>query len=135
MARANIKPAFQAEYIEGNFWRTIMAIEEDVRIITNATGEKKIITRRLVPKREEFGAGYMLYFPQGHSIFVAEDDKEQLHRLGVLDDPLLVDMESGEPVPMDYNLTPKEIVERKTKNRPRPPGAQVETYVEENIDA
>jgi hypothetical protein len=53
----------------------------------------------------------------------------------VLSDPKLVDMESGETVPLDYNLTPKEIVERKTKNRPRPPGAMVETYVEENTDA
>jgi hypothetical protein len=135
MPRTDIKPAFQAEYITGNFWRMIMAIEEDVRIITNATGEKKIITRKLVPKREEFPDGYMVYFPQGHSIFIAADDKEQLHRVGVLSDPRLVDMESGEDVPQDYNLSPKEIVERRTKNRPRPPGAMVETYVEENTDA
>ena len=134
MPVSNIKPAYQAEYITGNFWRMTMAIEEDVRIITNATGEKKIITRKLVPKRETFPDGYMLYFPQGHSIFVAADDKDQLHRLGVLEDPSLVDMSSGEAVPEDYSLTPKEIVERKTRNRPRPPGAMTETY-EENSDA
>jgi hypothetical protein len=131
----NIKPAFQAEYITGSFWRMVMDIEEDVRIITTGTGEKKIITRKLVPRREEFGSGYMLYFPQGHSIFVAEDDKEQLHRLGVLDDPRLVDMDSGEVLPDDYNLSPKEIVERKTRNRPRPPGATIDTTVQENLDA
>ena len=135
MPRMDIKPAFQAEYITGNFWRMTMAIEEDVRIITNATGEKKIITRKLVPKREEFGDGYMVYFPQGHSIFIAADDKEQLHRVGVLSDPRMVDMESGEEVPSDYALTPKEIVERRSKNRPRPPGAMIDNTVQENLDA
>jgi len=135
MAQPNIKPEYQAEYISGNFWRMVMAIEEDVRIITNATGEKKIITRTLVPKREEFKDGYMLYFPQGHSIFIAADDKEQLHRLGVLSDPRLVDMSSGEAVPEEYNLTNKELVERKTRNRPRPPGAMIETETQENLDA
>jgi hypothetical protein len=120
MAATDIKPAFQAEYIKGDFWRMVMHIEEDVRNV-GALGNKQIITRRLVPKKETFGAGYMVYFPQGHSIFVAEDDKDQLHRLGVLRDPALVDMESGELVPENYNLTPKEIVERKEANRPRSP--------------
>lgn len=123
-AQRNIKPMYQAEYIEGKFWRTVIDIVEDVKIITSNTGEKKIVTRKLVPRKEEFGAGYMLYFPQGHSMFIPEDDKEQLTRLGVLDaDPALVDMETGEQVPADFSLTPKEIVARKTQNRPRPPGA------------
>ena len=119
----NVKPAYQVEYVEGTFHRTVMAIEEDVRTISNTGGERKIITRKLVPKREEFKDGYMLYFPQGHSLFIAGDDREQLERLGVLDAAPRVDMESGEQVPDDYHLTPKEIVQRKTQNRPRPPGA------------
>jgi hypothetical protein len=119
----NIKPTFQVEYLEGTFFRTVMAIEEEVRTLTNASGERKIITRRLVPRREEFHDGYMLWFPQGHSLFIAGDDREQLERLGVLDTVPRVDMESGEKVPEDFHLTPKEIVQRKTQNRPRPPGA------------
>lgn len=118
----NVKPAFQAEYVEGAFKRTVIDIVEDVKVVNGHNGERKIITRKLVPKVETFPAGYMLYFPQGHSIFVAADDKPQLERLGVLDVAPRVDMESGEEVPDDFHLSPKEIVQRKTQNRPRPPG-------------
>lgn len=121
----NVKPAFQVEYLEGTFYRTVMVIEEDVRTISNSGGERKIVTRKLVPRKEEFKDAYMLWFPQGHSIFIAGDDREQLERLGVLDAVPRVDMESGEQVPEDFHLTPKEIVQRKTQNRPRPPGAVV----------
>jgi len=126
MAKPNIKPAFQAEYIEGNFVRTVMDITEDVKVLTTNNSEKKIITRKIVPRKENFKAGYMLYFPQGHSMFVAEDDREQLERLGVLDIVPNIDMESGESVPDDFSLTPKEIVARKTQNRPRPPSANAQ---------
>lgn len=115
----NVKPAFQVEYLEGTFYRTVMVIEEDVRTISNNGGERKIITRRLVPKKEEFKDAYMLWFPQGHSMFIAGDDREQLERIGVLDAVPRVDMESGEQVPDDFHLSPKEIVQRKTQNRPR----------------
>jgi len=112
--------------VTGNFTRTIIDIIEDVRIVNGHNGERKIITRKLQPREEEFKGGYLVYFPQGHSIFVAEDDREQLMRIGVLDDPRLVDMETGEDVPDDYALSPKEIVARKTHNRPRAPGQHVE---------
>lgn len=119
MPALNIKPAFQAEKITGNFKRTIMHIAEDVRMI-GPLKDKSIITRTMKPVVEEFTEAYMIYFPQGHSILVAADDTEQLMRIGVLDDPKMVDMESGEVVPDDYNLMPKEIVQRKEHNRPRP---------------
>ena len=41
----------------------------------------------------------MIYFPQGHSMFVAADDEDQLRRIGVLEQPRLVDMNTGEEVP------------------------------------
>ena len=75
----DFKPAFQAEKIHGNFTRMVMHIEEDVRNI-GPLGNKQVITRKLVPKREEFKEGYMVYFPQGHSMFVAADDEVELHR-------------------------------------------------------
>jgi hypothetical protein len=115
----DFKPAFQVEKVSGNFRRTIMHIEEDVREV-GPLKNKQIIARKLVPKVEEFHDGYMIYFPQGHSLFVAADDTEQLQRIGVLDTPSLVDMNSGEVIPAGYNLTPKEVVENKQRNRPRP---------------
>lgn len=114
----DFKPAFQAEKVTGKFHRMVMHIEEDVRNV-GPLGNKQVITRKLVPKLEEFAEGYMVYFPQGHSMFVAADDEEQLRRIGVLEQPRLVDMNSGEEVPMDMALSPKEIVERKQFNRPR----------------
>lgn len=119
MPQLNIKPAFQAEKITGNFKRTVMVIEEDVRMI-GPLKDKSVITRTMKPVIQEYNEAYMIYFPQGHSIMVAADDTEQLMRIGVLDDPKMVDMETGEEVPANYNLTPKEIVQRSERNRPRP---------------
>ncbi len=118
MPPMDYKPAFQAERVVGKHWRMVMHIEEDVRKV-GPLQNKEVITRKLVPKKEEFEDGYMIYFPQGHSLFVAADDEEQLRRIGVLETPKLVDMNSGEEVPNDMALTPKEIVERKQFNRPR----------------
>jgi hypothetical protein len=115
----DFKPAFQVEKVSGNFKRTVMHIEEDVREV-GPLKNKQIIARKLVPKLEEFHDGYMIYFPQGHSILVAADDVDQLQRIGVTDQPPLVDMNSGEVIPATYNLSPKEMVENKQRNRPRP---------------
>jgi len=111
MAEVDIKPAFQAEKITGNFTRTVIHIQEDVRQV-GALKDKAIITRKMVPVVEEFTEGYMVYFPQKHSVFIAADDTEQLRRVGILEAPPLVDMASGEVVPQDYNLSPKELVQR-----------------------
>lgn len=115
------KPAFQVEKVTGKFTRMTTRFAEDIKVITNAAGvERKVITRRMVHEPEHFDEGYMVYMPQGHSIFVAVDDEEQINRLGLLGHPVIVDMNSGEVVPDDYNLSPKEIVDRKQRNRPRP---------------
>jgi hypothetical protein len=95
-----------------------MHIEEDIRDV-GPLKNKQIIARKLVRKVEEFTEGYMIYFPQGHSIFVAADDEEQLNRIGVFGTPQTVDMNSGEIVPENFAMTPKEIVENKQRNRPR----------------
>lgn len=114
------KPEFQSERVTGKFRRQVTDITEDVKIVNGANGERKIITRKMAQRWEEFSDGYFVYFPQGHSIFVAADDVEQLQRIGVLQEPRMVDMETGEVIPDHYSLSPKEIVERKTRNRPRP---------------
>jgi hypothetical protein len=118
MSGTNIKPAFQAELVKGRFSRVVTKVHEDVRKV--GALNKEIITRTMVQEREEFDEGYMIYCPQGHSIFVPADDVAQLERIGVFDPPPRIDMESGEVVPDHYDLSPKEIVERSTRNRPRP---------------
>jgi hypothetical protein len=121
MSAVDFKPTFQAEYVNGPFTRMVMHIEEEVRDV-GPLKNKQIISRKIVPKRDEFSGGYMIYFPQGHSMFVAEDDVAQLQRIGVMEEPPMVDMNSGELVPATFNMTPKEIVENKQRNRPRPNG-------------
>jgi len=110
----DFKPTFQCERVTGNFTRTVMHIEEDIREV-GPLKNKQIIARKLVPKEEVFHEGYMIYFPQGHSMFVAADDEEQLKRIGVLEEPRVVDMNTGDIIA----LSPKEIVQRKELNRPR----------------
>jgi hypothetical protein len=129
----DFKPTFQAEYVTGNFSRMVMHIEEEVRDV-GPLKNKQIISRRIVPKREEFTAGYMIYFPQGHSMFVAEDDVAQLQRIGVLEQPAMVDMNSGELVPATFHMTPKEIVANKERNRPRPTTGGLATLNGEGIE-
>jgi len=116
----DFKPAFQAEKVTGDFYRTVMHIEEEVREV-GPLKNKQIIARKLVPKQEVFHEGYMVYFPQGHSMFVAADDEQQLQRIGVLETPTIVDMVTGEVMPNDMaNMTPKEIVDAKTRAKYRP---------------
>lgn len=115
----DIQPEFEVEKVTGNFTRTITFLEETHHTRMVAGVERTMTTRKMVPKEDKFTEAYMIYYPQGHSLFVAADDEDQLMFLGVLRDPKKVDMESGEVVPDNYTLTPKEIVKRKENNRPR----------------
>ena len=67
-------------------------------------------------------------------MFIAADDEEQLQRVGVMEQPRLVDMNSGEEVPNDMALSPKEIVERKQHNRPRAQTGGLATLSGEEIE-
>ena len=115
----DLKPAFQAEKLEGEFTRTVMCIEEDIRKV-GPNQDKSLIIRKLVPRQEKYEGAYMIYFPQGHSMFVAADDVDQLQRIGVLEQPMMIDMNSGEVVPAQFTMSPKELVEAKTKAKYRP---------------
>jgi hypothetical protein len=127
------KPAFQAEKITGKFHRMVTHIIEDVRKV-GPNQDKSIITRKLQPVREEFDTAWMIYFPQGHSILVADDDTEQLMSIGVLEGPKMIDMNSGEEIPQNYNLTPKEVVEQsQRRSRPRTTGGLTQV-MEGNLD-
>lgn len=60
---------------------------------------------------------WQVYFPGGHSIRV--ESKEEMIRLGYMDPPPVVDMETGEEVQMVDTLSPKEIVRRQTQQSRR----------------
>jgi hypothetical protein len=62
---------------------------------------------------EEIKGGYMVYFAQGHSIYV--ETAEELARLGLSEDAKIVDMESGEVAP-DSVISLKARVASKTRN-------------------
>lgn len=66
----------------------------------------------------EMPGAYMVYFPSGHSVRI--ESKQEMIRLGYMDAPPIVDMETGEEVPMTDTLSPKEIVRRATANRRSP---------------
>jgi hypothetical protein len=115
----DIRAEFQVEEVHGRFKLPITTLERDVKTV-GFNNEKSITVNKMVHTTRTVEHGYMLYFPQGHSMFVAADDKEQLERLGVFTTPRQVDMNSGEVVPDDFGLSPKEIVARAERNRPRP---------------
>lgn len=115
----DIRPEFQVEEVHGHFKIPITKLERDVRTV-GFNNEKSITVNKMVHTTRTVEHGYMLYFPQKHSMFIPADDIEQLERLGVLQAPRHVDMNSGEFVPEDYALSPKELVARAEQNRPRP---------------
>lgn len=95
---AQVMPAFEVEKLEGTRTKTIL------------TPNKK--DGGFISKEIEVDAGYVVYFPRGHSIRVSE---QELNRLGLNQDPSLVDMESGEAIGPANRLSLKERVSRKTK--------------------
>ena len=86
MAR-NVKKAFEAHKLEGDFTRTVYDYEE----VKNAKG--KLVRQRTETKMTE-KAGYMVYFPNGSSIHVRSD--EEMERLGFDHEPDLIDLDTGE---------------------------------------
>lgn len=64
----------------------------------------------------EYDGGWMVYFPAGHSIRV--ETREEMIRLGFMEPPPVIDMETGEEVtPPGHTLSPKEMVKRATSQR------------------
>jgi hypothetical protein len=55
-----------------------------------------------------------VYFPGGHSVRI--ESEQEMYRLGYMDRPPMVDMETGEELPASaLPLTPKQLVQRATK--------------------
>jgi hypothetical protein len=76
------------------------------------------ITKGLVFSDEavEYPGAWVVYFPSGHSIRV--ESIEEMQRLGYMEPPPVIDMETGEEVMSSgHTLSPKEVVKRATAER------------------
>lgn len=93
----NVQPKFEVEVLEGKVERTMTSFEDGV----------------LKTKVVEEEAGYMVYFPQGHSIRVR--NYTELKRMGLHTAPGLVDMESGDEMQAPQVRSLKSQVESRTK--------------------
>ena len=105
MSRAmgmDLKPAFQ------------------VKDVSHRTVTSKVVRRDpklgLVYEDKEVQAGYMVFFPHGHSIHV---DKAELSRLHFTHDASIVDMKTGEVVPPVGEVSLEELSNRKTQKTRR----------------
>ena len=98
----NLKMAFEVEEVHNIILRKRVAHKEGKGLRFEDT-ETKLDT------------AYMVYMPAGHSILV--ETEAELIRLGFRAAPPVVDMETGEAVPITDTLSPKEIVKRSTQIR------------------
>jgi hypothetical protein len=75
------------------------------------------ITKGLVFSDEtvEIPEGWDVYFPSGHSVRI--ESRQEMIRLGYMDPPPMIDMETGEEIPTVDTYSPKEIVKRNTQPR------------------
>lgn len=96
MLGQDVKPEFEVEILEGT--------EKVIRSFYEKGVFKEV--EETVPK------GFMVYFPAGHSIRIRH--MVEMRRLGFDQAPNLIDMESGEAVPMS-NTSLKETSRRKTR--------------------
>ena len=94
----DIKPSFEIELLDGNEKVTRSFYEDGVYKQVEET----------VPR------GWNVYFPNGSGIRIRSS--EEMRRLGFLEAPNLLDMDSGDEV-MPQNLSLKENARRKTKSR------------------
>lgn len=107
-----VMPAFEAEKVTGEFYRTVIHIEKIEKRV-GKDGEIIRYERRLVPYKEKYTEAYDVYFPQKHSVRIAADNAEELGRLGIIDSPPLVDMSTGDIVDgNNYTTSPKALVEQ-----------------------
>lgn len=84
----DIKPRFEVERLEGKRTETRHSRDNDKGVN--------------VSEEVEVDAGFMVYFPNGNSIRVA--DEEELRRLGFDQGAEFIDMNSGEPLQMQTSL-------------------------------
>ena len=87
----DLRKPYEVTALPGKFKRTTYTVEHSEITLRNGT---KKMRSKLVPKQVMEDAGYLVKFPNGHSIRVSS--KEELQRLGFDADPGIVDMLSGQ---------------------------------------
>jgi hypothetical protein len=102
-----VRPAFTIKRRE-NVTRTVV----NMRYV-KAKGETKgkFVCEEVTEKLPEV---FDVYFPQGHSIRV--DSRERLAALGLVDNPDLIDMNTGEVIAKSETLDLEHFVARNTRN-------------------
>lgn len=98
LPQMDIKPRFETEAVNQQTYQRTFAKHDG---------------KGLSYEKKKANKGFMVYFPQGHSIHVPNE--KELKRLGFHRQPGMIDMVSGEEVPMQANMSLKERVARKTK--------------------
>lgn len=89
----NMQPEFNVELVTGSFERTRYdVVHEEVTRIGAGGEEKTFIRSRLVPIPQVMDKMIVVKFPKGHSVGFFLDDKEELTRYGLLNDPRIVNV-------------------------------------------
>jgi hypothetical protein len=101
--RQDIKPRFQVDKLKGKMPR---------RIATPKTDEEGKLLGGFEFEEIQQEAGWMVYFPNGSSIHVWTE--EEMIRQGFMDDPELVDMETGNVMGPATQTDLKALSEQKT---------------------
>lgn len=111
MAQPNIKPRFQVKEC------TKEEVGKLVRVIATPNKENGGFEYKEFPEKRRC---FMIFFPNGSSLRIRGE--EELKRLGFDNDPLLVDMDTGDAMPNPSNISLEEHVSRVTKPSKELPG-------------
>lgn len=109
----DIKPRFETEAVNQQTYHRTLA-KHDGKGLSYA--------------KKKAAKGFMVYFPQGHSIHVPNE--KELKRLGFHRSANMVDMVTGEEIPA-MNMSLKERVARKTKESRNAQGGEGEETLED----
>ena len=124
-----IKPRYEVHKLEGTATRRIatpkVQLDDKGKVVLDKDGNSKLLGG-FTYEDTEVDAGYMVYFPNGSSIRIW--DEEELKRNGFDTPASLIDMETGEGVPTPEHTSLKsrsEQKERVTKSSKNPSTAAI----------
>ncbi len=111
----DIKPKYEVHKANGTFkrvyYKVIYKTDDKGKTLLDKDGNKIYLNLEQFEKEED--RGFMVYFPDGHSIHVRNENK--LKELGFNKPANFVDMETGEEVDQPLAISLKELSARKTQ--------------------
>jgi|TARA_Y100000310_G_scaffold96855_1_gene94570 hypothetical protein len=112
----NVKPRFEVHKLEGTGRRRVATpkIEKDEKgkPVKNEKGHS-VLLGGFDYEDLEVDAGWMVYFPNGSSIHVWTE--EEMQRQGFLDEPTLVNLETGDELGTASHSSLKSLSEQKER--------------------